>query len=108
MFAPFHIYIYIYIYIYFKKKKNGHIRIINLFPSCYMFTVECFFFFCPDGITPNSGLTGPNNTIYIYIYMVKFKVWLVLHLPFLLVQRVTTIIRFIMDSPVTVFYIICI
>ena len=35
-----------------------------------MFTVECFFFFCPDGITPNSGLTGPNNTpIYIYIYI---------------------------------------
>ena len=28
-----------------------------------MFTV----FFCPDGITPNSGLTGPNNTEYIYI-----------------------------------------
>ena len=23
---------------------------------------------CPEGITPNSGLTGPNNTIYIYIY----------------------------------------
>ena len=32
-----------------------------------MFTVEWFFFY-PDGITPNSGLTGPNNTIYIYIY----------------------------------------
>ena len=31
-----------------------------------MFTVE-WFFFCPDGITPNLGLTGPNNTIYIYI-----------------------------------------
>ncbi len=29
-----------------------------------MFTVE--WFFCPDGITPNSNLTGPNNTIYIY------------------------------------------
>ena len=26
--------------------------------------------FCPDGITPNSGLTGLNNTnIYIYIYI---------------------------------------
>ena len=24
------------------------------------------FFFCPDGITPNSGLTGPNNTLYIW------------------------------------------
>ena len=32
-----------------------------------MFTVE--WFFCTDGITPNSGLTGPNNTIYIYIYI---------------------------------------
>ena len=26
--------------------------------------------FCPDGIIPNSGLTGLNNTyIYIYIYI---------------------------------------
>ena len=37
-----------------------------------MFTVECFF--CPNGITPKSGLTGPNNThththTHIYIYM---------------------------------------
>ena len=24
---------------------------------------------CPDGITPNSGLTGPKNTTYIYIYI---------------------------------------
>ena len=32
-----------------------------------MFTVECFF--CPDGISPNSGLIGTNNTIYIYIYI---------------------------------------
>ena len=31
-------YIYIYIYHYFKKKQQtGHIRIINLFPSCYAF-----------------------------------------------------------------------
>ena len=40
-----------------------------------MLTVECFFF--PDGITPNSGLTGPNTTttiyIYIYIYYVLQK-----------------------------------
>ena len=36
-----------------------------------MLTVERFFF-CPDGITPNSGLTRPNNThthIYICIYI---------------------------------------
>ena len=33
-----------------------------------MFTFEKFS--CPDGITPNSGLTGPDNTyIYIYIYI---------------------------------------
>ena len=32
-----------------------------------MFSVE--WFFCTDGITPNSGLTGPKNTIYIYIYI---------------------------------------
>ena len=33
-----------------------------------MFMIECFFFFffCPDGIIPDSGLTGLNNT-YIYI-----------------------------------------
>ena len=30
------------------------------------------FFFCPDEITPNSGSTGPNNTIYIYIYCQQF------------------------------------
>ena len=31
--------------------------------------------FGPDGITPNSGLTGPNNTntIYIYIYIYRVK-----------------------------------
>ena len=41
-----------------------------------MFTVEFFFFFfCPDGISPNSGLTGPNNTyIYINIY---FKIFII-------------------------------
>ena len=28
------------------------------------------WFSCPEGITPNSGLTGPNTTtIYIYIYI---------------------------------------
>ena len=41
-----------------------------------MFTLE--WFSCPDGIAPNSGLTGPNNNntyihtyihIYIYIYI---------------------------------------
>ena len=35
------------------------------------------WFSCPEGITPNSGLTGPNNTpiyIYIYIYSVE-ELW---------------------------------
>ena len=31
-----------------------------------MFSFKLFS--CADGITPNSGLTGPNNT-YIYIYV---------------------------------------
>ena len=36
-----------------------------------MFTVESFL--CPSGITPNSGITGPNNThththTHMYIY----------------------------------------
>ena len=35
-----------------------------------MFTVGIFFF-CPDGINPNSGLTGPNNT-YTYSELVDF------------------------------------
>ena len=32
-----YIYIYIYIYISLRKNKIGHIRIMNLFPSCYGF-----------------------------------------------------------------------
>ena len=33
-----YIYIYIYMYTFIKKKQQtGHIRIMNLFPSCYMF-----------------------------------------------------------------------
>ena len=36
--------------------------------KCSLLSV--FLFFCPGRITPNSGLTGPNNTyIYIYIYI---------------------------------------
>ena len=42
--------------------------------------------FCPDGITPSSGLTGPNNThththththtyIYVYIYIYIYILW---------------------------------
>ena len=39
---PNHIYIYIYIYIYIslRKNKTGHIRIINLFPSCFVFLIK--------------------------------------------------------------------
>ena len=29
--------------------------------------------FCPDGITPKSGLNEPNNTIYIYIYIYIYR-----------------------------------
>ena len=32
-----------------------------------MFTID--WFSCPDGITPNSGLTEPNNTLSLYIYI---------------------------------------
>ena len=39
-FIHFYIYIYIYIYIYKKENKTGHIRIINLFPSCYVFLIK--------------------------------------------------------------------
>ena len=28
-----------YIYIYIRKNKSGHIRVINLFPSCYVFLI---------------------------------------------------------------------
>ena len=34
------VYIYIYIYISLRKTKTGHIRIINLFPSCYGYWYE--------------------------------------------------------------------
>ena len=34
------IYIYIYIHIILRKNKTGHIRIINLFPSCYVFLIK--------------------------------------------------------------------
>ena len=38
---PIYIYIYIYIYIFLlEKTKTGHIRIINLFPSCYGFLIK--------------------------------------------------------------------
>ena len=37
-------------------------------------------FFCPVGITPNSGLIGPNNT-YIYIYMYTYIYTLTLQIP---------------------------
>ena len=68
---------------------------MNLFPSCYAFLknskwnycsvisvtlsslpgkfkcslLNSFLVSCPDGITPNTGLTGPNIYIYIYIYI---------------------------------------
>ena len=59
-----HQHIYIYIYIYKCSQENLNV-------PCWMF----FFFFCPDGITPNSDLTGPNTTIYIYIYIYIYIRW---------------------------------
>ena len=35
-----HIYIYIYIIYHLEKTQTGHIRIINLFPSCYVFLIK--------------------------------------------------------------------
>ena len=35
-----YIYIYIYLYLSLRKNKTGHIRIINLFPSCYVFDIN--------------------------------------------------------------------
>ena len=41
IFATSLFHVYIYIFFFFKKKnKTGHIRIINLFPSCYMFLIK--------------------------------------------------------------------
>ena len=34
------IYVYVYTYIIKKKTQTGHIRIINLFPSCYVFLIK--------------------------------------------------------------------
>ena len=43
-----------------------------------MFTLEQFS--CLDGITPNSGLIGPNNTfMYIYIYRDKKNIYIYIH-----------------------------
>ena len=39
-FAHTHAYIYIYVFFFKKKNKTGHIRIINLFPSCYVFLIK--------------------------------------------------------------------
>ena len=33
-------YIYVYIFFFKKKQKTGHIRIMNLFPSCYVFLTK--------------------------------------------------------------------
>ena len=76
--------IYIYIYIYFIKKKQ---RILCDWLRCFflMKLLLCIIdtlsslpgrskysriFSCPDGITPNSGLTGLSILdIYIYMYV---------------------------------------
>ena len=59
--------LYIYIYIYFIKRK--HKPVTYSCPDGITSLLNSFS--CPDRITPNSGLTGSNNTyiyiIYIYI-----------------------------------------
>ena len=35
-----YIYVYTYIYIYIRKNKTGYIRMINLFPSRYVFLIS--------------------------------------------------------------------
>ena len=52
------IYIYIYIYTFFKKNQRPEFK-------CPGFE----WFSSSEGITPNPGLTGPNNTTYIYTYI---------------------------------------
>ena len=64
------IYIYIYIYIYtFKKITNIYIRLrktknshISIHWALYQenLNVHIWMIFCPDGIIPDSGLTGLN------------------------------------------------
>ena len=78
------IYIYIYnIYISLRKTKTGYIRIflkeiIALWCQFHYqenLNVHSWMIFCPDGIIPDSDLTGLNNTyIYIlYIYKINLN-----------------------------------
>ena len=71
--------IYIYIYIYFKKNnETGFVVFLKEFIALYYWYIELFtrkilnihswITSCPDGITPNSGLTEPR-ILYIYIYI---------------------------------------
>ena len=50
----------IYIFISLRKNKDPPGKFKCSAPE---------WFSSPEGITPNSGLTGPNNSIYIYIYI---------------------------------------
>ena len=70
-----YIYIYIYIYIPLRKTKTGHIRIINLFPSCYGYWYE--------SITPK--ITGFIHIyIYIYFFFLSAKRYLIYLSPYIL------------------------
>ncbi len=68
---------YIYIYIPLRKTKNGHIRIINLFPSCYGYWYESIapkitsiviwlvgWSFGFYGISTFAGYLTPNPFLY--------------------------------------------
>ena len=45
--------------------------------------------FCPDGIIPHSGLTGPNN-IYIYVYIEAPYVYIYFETPYIYIYFETT------------------
>ena len=55
---------------FLKKLLLCNVRYIELFTRKILMLNAFFFFFFPDGITPNSGLTGSNDT---YIYMGQMK-----------------------------------
>ena len=51
-----------------KNKRKKKVLLCNInYIELSTRKIKMFRFSCPEGITPSSGLTGPNNTIYIYI-----------------------------------------
>ena len=50
---------------------------------------------CPDGITPNSGLTGPKKKIYIYIYIYMLYIYIISYFDLSLIPLRKASINFI-------------